>query len=62
MNHQAGGQGRKKHPERTRKENRVRKNEEGLKETQDNVKLNNVHIIGIPHGEEEGQGIENIFE
>ena len=44
------------------KKKSLRKNEEGLKETQDNVKLNNVHIIGIPHGEEEGQGIENIFE
>ena len=22
----------------------------------------NIHIIGIPEGEEEGQGIENLFE
>ena len=28
---------------------------------QDNMKLNNIHIIGIPEGEEE-QGIENLFE
>ena len=27
---------------------------------QDNVKRNNIHIIGIPQGEE--QGIENMFE
>ena len=29
---------------------------------QDNMKHNNIHIIGIPKGEEEGQGIENLFE
>ena len=29
---------------------------------QDNMKHNNIHIIGIPEGEEEGQGIENLFE
>ena len=26
------------------------------------MKRNNIHIIGIPEGEEEGQGIENQFE
>ena len=29
---------------------------------QDNMKRNNILIIGIPEGEEEGQGIENLFE
>ena len=29
---------------------------------QDNMKRNNIHIIGIPKGEEEEQGIENLFE
>ena len=29
---------------------------------QDNIKHNNIHIIGIPEGEEEEQGIENLFE
>ena len=29
---------------------------------QDNMKCNNIHIIGIPEGEEEDQGIENLFE
>ena len=28
---------------------------------QDNMKRNNIRIIGIPEGEE-GQGIENLFE
>ena len=29
---------------------------------QNNMKRNNIHIIGIPEGEEEEQGIENLFE
>ena len=29
---------------------------------QDNMKRNNIHIIGIPEGEEEEQGIQNLFE
>ena len=29
---------------------------------QDNMKRNNSHIIGIQEGEEEEQGIENLFE
>ena len=29
---------------------------------QDNIKCNNTHKIGIPEGEEEEQGIENLFE
>ena len=44
------------------KEKRLRKNEEGLREMLDNMKRNNIHIIGIPEGEEEEQGIENLFE
>ena len=26
------------------------------------MKCNNIHIIGIPEGKEEEQGIENLFE
>ena len=29
---------------------------------QDNMKRNNIHIIGISEGEGEEQGIENLFE
>ena len=29
---------------------------------QDNMKRNNIRIIGIPEGEEEDQGIEKLFE
>ena len=31
-------------------------------EIKDNMKCNNIRIIGIPEGEEEEQGIENLFE
>ena len=44
------------------KENRLRKNQEAIREMQDNMKCNNIHIIGIPEGEEDEQGIENLFE
>ena len=44
------------------KENKFRKNEEGLREMQDIMKCNNICIIGIPEGEEEEQGIENLNE
>ena len=36
---------------------RLKKNEEGIRELQDNMKHNNICIIGIPEGEEE-QGKE----
>ena len=44
------------------KEKRLRENEEGLREMQDNMNSNNVRIIVIPEGEEEEQGIETPFE
>ena len=43
-------------------EKRLKKNEEGLRELQDNMKHNNICIIGIPGGKEEEQGIGNQFE
>ena len=44
------------------KEKRLRKNEDVIREMQDNMKHNNIRIIGIPEREEEEQGIENLFE
>ena len=44
------------------KEKRLRKNKEGLKEMQDNMKRNNIHIIGIPEGEEKEHGIDIVLE
>ena len=38
------------------------KNEDSLRNIQENRKLNNIHIIGIPEGEEKEKGAENIFE
>ena len=44
-----------------KKEKRLRKNEEAIRKMQDNMKCNNIRIIGITEGEDE-QGIENPFE
>ena len=43
-------------------EKRLTKNEDKLREMQDNMKCNNIRIIGIPEGEEEKQKIQNLFE
>ena len=39
-----------------------KKNEERLRNLQDNFKCSNIQIIGVPEGEEEKQGIKNLFE
>ena len=41
---------------------RIQKNEERLKNLRDNFKRFNICIIGVPEGEKEEQGIENLFE
>ena len=38
-----------------KRKRRLRKNEEGLREMQDNMKCNNIPIIRIPEREEEEQ-------
>ena len=43
-------------------ETRTRKNEERLRNLQDNFKRSNIRIIGVPEGEEEEHKIENFFE
>ena len=43
-------------------ETRIQKNEENLRNLQDNFKHYNIWIIGVPEGEEEEQEIENLFE
>ena len=61
MNQRDGRQGRKKNTKKEQEtEKRFRKNEE--RELQDNMKHNNICIIGTPEGEKEEQGIENQFE
>ena len=43
-------------------ETRIRENEERLRNLQDIFKCSNIWITGVPEGEEEEQGIENLFE
>nr|KAF6469799.1 hypothetical protein HJG59_011157 [Molossus molossus] len=44
------------------KKKTIKKQEDSLRELWDNWKCNNICIIGIPEEEENGQGLENIFE
>ena len=37
------------------KEKRLRKNEEGLREMQNNMKRNNIHVIGISEGKKKSK-------
>ena len=43
-------------------ETRIQKFEERFRNIQDNFKLSNIQITGVPEGEEEEQQIENLFE
>ena len=43
-------------------ETRIQKNEERLRNLQDNFKHSNIQIVGVPEGEEEEQEMENLFE
>ena len=43
-------------------ETRIQKNEESLRNLQDNLKHSNIEIIGVPEGEEEKQEIENLLK
>ena len=43
-------------------ETRIQKNEERLRNLQDNFKRPNIQIIGVSEGEEEEQEIENLPE
>ena len=44
------------------KEKRMKRNEDSLRDLWDNIKHNNIHIIGVPEGEEREKGPEKIFE
>ena len=45
-----------------KREKRLKRNEDSLREVCDNVKCNNIHIIGVPEGEERKKGSGKIFE
>ena len=44
------------------KEKRMKRNEDSLRDLQDNIKCTNILIIGVPEGEEREKGPEKIFE
>ena len=44
------------------KEKRMKRNEDSLRDLWDNIKHTNIHIIGVPEGEEREKGPEKIFE
>ena len=44
------------------KEKRMKRNEDSLRDLWDNNKCNNIHIIGVPEGEETEKGPEKILE
>ena len=44
------------------KKQEFKKNEERLRNFQDNFKHSNIQIIGVPEGEEKQQEIENIMK
>ena len=60
-NKQGGGQMRRNHGCRTEKRKKIEnKLEESLRELWDNVKHTNIHIIGVPEGEERKTDRKNI--
>ena len=44
------------------KEKRVKRNEDSLRDIWDNIKCNNIRIIGVPEGEEREKGPKRIFK
>ena len=48
--------------EEKNKEKRMKRNEDSLRDLWDNIKRNNIHIIGIPEGVEREKGPEKISE
>ena len=40
----------------------MKRNEDGLRDLWDNIKCNNIRVIGVPEGEEREKRPEKIFE
>ena len=57
-----GPEGKNKHSIRTEGRNKNSKNEERLRNLQDNFKHFNIRIIGVPGEQEEQQEIKNLLE
>ena len=45
-----------------KREKRLKRNEDSLRELRDKVKCTNIYIIGVPEGEEREKGPKKIFE
>ena len=45
-----------------KRQKRLKRNEDSLREIWDNIKPTNIHIIGVPEGEEREKGTEKIFQ
>ena len=45
-----------------KKEKRIKKNEDSIRDLWDNIKHNNIRIIGVPEGDKREKGTENLFE
>ena len=46
----------------TATEQRMKRNEDNLRNLLDNIKCTSIHIIGVPEGEEREKGPEKIFK
>ena len=62
MNKRGGGQIIGNYGCRTEKKKRLKTNQESLRELWDNVKCTNIHIIGVPEGEEREKETEKICQ
>ena len=49
------------HTEEQNKEKRMKRNEDSFRDLWDNIKFTNIHIIGVPEGEERERTWENIW-
>ena len=45
-----------------KREKRLKRNEESLRELWDNIKRTNIRTIGVPAGEEREKGTEKVFQ
>ena len=45
-----------------KREKRLKRNEESLRELWDNIKCTNIRIVGVPEGEEREKGTEKMFQ
>ena len=53
---------KQKTPNQNNKKKNELKNKNSLRSLWDNFKCTNIHIMGVPEGENQEQGMENLFE